>query len=68
VRVERSNAQPKAGVKEKETKSRQQRRVALDPQTVEMLKAHRERCEQRCAALGCELEPSAFLFSPAPDG
>jgi integrase len=68
VRIERSNAQPRAGVKEKETKSRQQRRVALDPQTVQMLHAHHERCEQRCTALGCELEPSAFLFSPAPDG
>jgi hypothetical protein len=52
--------------KKKETKSRQQRWVAIDPQTVERLKAHRERCEQRCAALGCDLEPSAFLFSPAP--
>jgi integrase len=68
VRIERSNAQPKTGVKEKETKTRQQRRVALDPQTVQMLVAHRERCEQRCSALSCELEPSAFLFSPTPDG
>jgi integrase len=68
VRIERSNAQPKAGVKEKETKTRQQRRVALDPQTVQMLAAHRECCDQRCFALGCVLEPSAFLFSPTPDG
>jgi integrase len=68
LRIERSNAQPKAGVKEKETKSRQQRRVALDPQTLEMLTAHRDRCEQRCAALGCTLDPLAYLFSPAPDG
>lgn len=68
VRIERSNAQPRAGLKEKETKTRQQRRVALDPQTVQMLKAHRERCEQRCAALGCDLALSAYVFSPAPDG
>ena len=68
LRIERSNAHPKAGVKEKETKTRQQRRVALDPQTLEMLTAHRDRCEQRCGTLGCELDPSAYLFSPAPDG
>ena len=68
VRIERSNAQPKAGVKEKETKTRQQRRIALDPQTVEMLKAQRDRCEERWSALGCEFDPSMFLFSPAPDG
>jgi integrase len=68
LRIEHSNAQPKSGVKEKETKTRQQRRVALDPQTLEMLTAHRDRCEQRCAALGCDLDPSAYLFSPAPDG
>jgi hypothetical protein len=55
-------------VKEKETKTRQQRRIALDPQTVDLLKAHRDRCVERCAALGCELDPSAYLFSPAPDG
>ena len=68
LRIERSNAQPRSGVKEKETKTRQQRRVALDPQTLEMLTTHRDRCERRCAALGCELDPSAYLFSPAPDG
>lgn len=66
--VQRSNAHPKAGVKEKETKTRQQRRVALDPQTVALLTAYRERCEQRCADLHCTLQADAWLFSPAPDG
>ena len=66
--VRRSNAQPKSGVREKETKTRQQRRVALDPQTMELLTLHRGRCEQRCADLSCDLEPTAYLFSPAPDG
>jgi len=66
--LQRSNAQPKSGLKEKETKTRQQRRVTIDPQTVALLTAHREACEQRCAALGVELDPAAYLFSPAPDG
>ncbi|MGH3981904.1 MAG: tyrosine-type recombinase/integrase, partial [Pseudonocardiaceae bacterium] len=65
--VQRSNAHPKSGVTEKETKTRQQRRVALDPQTMELLRAHRESCEKRCADLGCTLDADAWLFSPAPD-
>jgi hypothetical protein len=66
--IHRSNAQPRAGVKEKETKARQQRRVTLDPETLQLLIELRERCRQRCAELLCELEPDAYLFSPAPDG
>ena len=66
--VQRSNAQPRMGIKEKETKTRQQRRVALDAQTVDLMTAHRERCELRCAALGGTLSFDAFLFSPAVDG
>jgi integrase len=66
--LQRSNAQPKSGLKEKTTKTRQQRRVTIDPQTVALLTAHRQACEQRCAALGVDLDPAAYLFSPAPDG
>ena len=42
--LQRSNAQPKSGLKEKTTKTRQQRRVTIDPQTVGMLAAHRQAC------------------------
>jgi integrase len=66
--LQRSNAQPKSGLKEKQTKTRQQRRVTIDPQTVALLTAHRAVCEGRCAALGVDLDPNAYLFSPAPDG
>jgi integrase len=66
--LHRSNAQPKSGLKEKQTKTRQQRRVMIDPQTVALLTVHRAVCEGRCAALGVDLEPDAYLFSPAPDG
>ncbi|MGH3783709.1 MAG: tyrosine-type recombinase/integrase, partial [Pseudonocardiaceae bacterium] len=65
--IHRSNAQTKAGIKEKETKTGQRRQVALDPYTIELLTEHRKLWEQRCAALGCALDPDAFLFSPAPD-
>jgi integrase len=35
--VQRANAQPRSGITEKATKTRQQRRVAIDPQTVGLL-------------------------------
>jgi integrase len=66
--VERSNAQPKAGIKEKETKTRQHRWVALDAQTMQLLADHRAVQEERCTALGCRVEEAMFLFSPVPDG
>jgi integrase len=68
VWVRRSNAHTKAGIKEKETKTRQRRKISLDPHTLSLLAVHRERWERRCADLGCELGDDAFLFSPAPDG
>jgi integrase len=66
--VHRSNAQTKAGLKEKQTKTGQQRKIALDAHTVELLAKHRDQWAQRCAALGYELDGDAFVFSPAPDG
>ncbi len=65
--VQRANAQPKAGVKEKQTKTRQQRRIAIDPQTAALLLEHRERWEQRCELLGVPFRADRFVFSPAPD-
>jgi integrase len=65
--VQRANAQPKAGVKEKQTKTRQQRRVAIDPQTAALLLEHRERWEQRCELLGVAFRDDRFVFSPVPD-
>ena len=53
----RSNAQPKAGVKEKHTKTGQARKIALDAHTVELLTAHRQRWEQRLDELGVRAQP-----------
>ena len=65
--VQRANAQPKSGVKEKQTKTRQQRRIAIDQQTAALLRAHRERWEQRCHQLGSAFRNDMFVFSPVPD-
>jgi integrase len=66
--VQRANAQPKSGVKEKQTKTRQQRRIAIDPQTAALLREHRDRWEQRCHLLGVAFRDDMFVFSPTPDG
>lgn len=53
---------------EKDTKSHQHRRIALDAETITVLAAHRERCEERAEALGIQLPRDAYVFSLAPDG
>jgi integrase len=51
----------------KDTKTHQQRRVALDPETVTILTEHRDRWRERAATLDLELPPNAYVFSLAPD-
>lgn len=68
ISIHRSNAQPKSGLKEKQTKTGQARKIALDGHTVGLLTTHHQMWEQRCDELGCLLSPEAFVFSPAPDG
>lgn len=53
---------------EKDTKTHQQRRVALDPETVAVLTEHWERCRDRAAAAGVGLARDGFVFSRAPGG
>jgi integrase len=52
---------------EKDTKTHQQRRITLDPETVALLQAFRRHCAQR-AELGPEMPGNARIFSIAPDG
>jgi integrase len=55
------------GLAEKDTKTHQHRRVALDSETVEVMVAHRERAAANAAVIGVQLLPNAFVFSRAPD-
>lgn len=48
---------------EKSTKTHQQRRIALDPETVELLTEHRARSAARTEALDIQLTPGAYVFS-----
>jgi len=52
---------------EKDTKTHQQRRIALDPTTVGLLRAYQRQCTADATALDVEIRPSAQLFSPSPD-
>ena len=66
--LKRSTAQPtRTGIFEKDTKTESDRRVALDPFTLELLARHRQRIAAQCAQLGVQLTDDAFLFSTAPD-
>ena len=53
---------------EKDTKAHQDRRLTLDPETVEILREHRARFLARAAAMELELRDEAYVFSLAPDG
>jgi integrase len=53
---------------EKDTKTHQQRRVVLDPETASVLRDHRDRVRLRLAEQNEDLDGGAFVFSPVPDG
>ena len=65
--LRRSIAQHSGEIWEKDTKTHQQRRVTLDPETVTVLREHRDRCAARASSIGVQLATDAFVFSLAPD-
>ncbi len=67
VMFDRSVGQIGGETWEKDTKTHQNRRVTLDSETVEILREHRQRCDDRAARLGVAVRPDGFVFSPAPD-
>lgn len=66
--IRRAIAQDGTFREDKDTKTHQQRRLVLDPETVAVLGEHRERCQERANALGLDLPPESFVFSLEPDG
>lgn len=51
------------GGKEKDTKTHQNRRIALDTETVGLLKEHKRRVQQRVRSLGGKFTDNQFVFS-----
>jgi integrase len=66
--LRKSRGQVNATQWEKDTKTHQQRRVALDADTVAVLAEHFARCQARARSVGIELAADAYVFSLAPDG
>jgi integrase len=50
------------------TKTRKTRAVSIDPATIDMLRAHRLRMEDRARLAGCALVAESFVVSHSPDG
>jgi integrase len=53
---------------EKDTKSHQQRRIALDPETVEVLRTLLQRCLELAESIGAPWYGGTYVFAPNPDG
>src|SRR5206468_1411118 len=53
----------RASMREKDTKTHQKRRIALDEETVGVLRAHLERQNKDAVRVGVKLGRDAYLFS-----
>lgn len=60
-------AQDGASTWEKDTKTHQQRRIALDAETVALLRAYRQHCDREAASVGAELAGDGRVFSASVD-
>ena len=65
--IRRSMLQRSGKIIVKDTKTHQMRRISLDEATVDIVRAHRKRCENRCTDIGTVLSDAAFIFSYSPD-
>lgn len=68
VTISRGVVMGPSGLVEKDTKTHQARRVALDPETVRMLVAHQAVVEERAQACGTKLAGNGFIFSADIEG
>jgi integrase/DNA-binding transcriptional regulator YhcF (GntR family) len=66
--IRRSIAQVGSRTWEKDTKTHQQRRIALDAQTLQLLQLYRERRLRVAVEMGVTLPEEARIFSRDPDG
>jgi integrase len=63
VEIRRSYVMSKGKGKEKDTKTHQMRRIALDSETVALLREHKQRSFIRFAELGVMLKPDMYVFT-----
>ena len=67
LEIRRNFTRRNGKAREKDTKTHQMRRISLDPDTVELLTAHRSECERRFKQLGLTLKQTTFVFSYEAD-
>jgi integrase len=68
IHIRRALVTGRDGLVEKDTKTHQARRVAIDAATAELLAEHRDRMLEVAASCDLELDGSAFVFSHEPGG
>lgn len=68
LKVKKSIDQNGAETAEKDTKTHQHRRIALDPVTVKLLREHKTRTEEVASSLGLQLSVDSYVFARTPDG
>jgi integrase/DNA-binding transcriptional regulator YhcF (GntR family) len=67
VSISTSISQDGAKTWEKDTKTHQQRRIALDAETVSLLRAYRQQCDAQAAAMARKVDPRGRVFSSSID-
>jgi hypothetical protein len=65
--IRSSIAQDGAKTWEKDTKTHQQLRIALDAETVSLLRAYKQHCATQAADLSRKVDPQGRIFSPSID-
>lgn len=65
--IRSSIAQDGAKTWEKSTKTHQQRRIALDAETVALLRVYRAHCEEEASRVGVKIVRDGRVFSPSVD-
>jgi integrase len=65
--IERSIAEVPGGLKEKDTKTHADRRIALDSETLEVFEAQRAIATDRANQVGMKIATNAYVFSREPD-
>jgi integrase len=65
--IERSIAEVPGGLKEKDTKTHADRRIALDKETLEVFESQRAIATDRAKQVGMKIAANAYVFSREPD-
>jgi integrase len=63
IEIRRSYVMSKGKGKEKDTKTHQMRRIALDSETVALLRDHKKRSQEKLSTLGIKLRDDMYVFA-----